>query len=165
MSDAAVNTNGNGGIYKAFAIAAAVAAVITPLYYQVQSHQEMLEELRGVFTKALQVQHSESTSAAYHRGRVDEKLSSLQSQQATNVGAIIELDNRLQREMRDLDAVADAKLAGLDERLQTEIGNISRLQQSDIEDSRQMVVEQRAQQISNQEEIARLQEQVKHLAP
>ena len=160
----ATNGNGNGRVLapllSGLAIVLGMTAAITPLYYQSQTHDAMLKEVRDIFTRALELQHGDAVAAAYHRGQVDEKLSSLQQQQDKNGSSIVDLDNRLQRKMRDLDAIQDAKLQGLDERLQGEIRTVSQLQQSDINANRVNADSQQTQQVRNQVSIAELRQRL-----
>ena len=59
--------------------------------------------------------------AAYHRGRADEARDTIRADVVGLRSNDSDLDDRLQREMRDVNATTEAKLMGLDKRIQEEI--------------------------------------------
>jgi hypothetical protein len=97
-----------------------------------------------------------SETNAYWKGRVDQQLADLRS-------ITVKLDVDLQREMRDVNATTEAKLVALDQRLQGEIGNITTIQQGEIDQSSKDLKESIAQQIKNIENISTLWERIRSL--
>lgn len=155
-----ITTNGNGSLLKGLTVVLGMAAVISPLYYQVQAQQSRTTELGDVLMELMRALHVDAVSTAEHRGKVDEQLVALRDRQDRNIIDVRELDDRLQREMRDVNAVTDAKLQGLDQRLQGEIGNITRIQQDSIDQIGTELEKVRRSQASSGEFTARLEERI-----
>lgn len=157
MADSHTNGNTNGSkmlvaFLTATTILSGAAALVTPVYFLTASHEEQMEEMSA-----------DAKDLEFYRGQVTEKLRSLQEQVDKALQAIATQDTNLQREMRDVNAVTDAKLQGLDARLQNENQTTSQLLQNEIAASREAVERQHEQQIENQVNIARLQQQIKEL--
>jgi hypothetical protein len=155
------NANGNGKngfgmIQNGLTIVLLMAALITPLYYQGQAQQDRVTEIGVVLMDLMKALHLDTVATAKHEGRVDEQLTAIRDRQDKNVDDILALDDRLQREMRDVNAVTDTKVQGLDLRLQSEIQTVSSLLQGIATRNVTQIDAGQRQQVESQVEIAKL---------
>jgi hypothetical protein len=100
-----MEANGGGKtsseILKSLAIVLGIAAVISPLWSQVQGQSAQLLELRDLNQQLSDNVHNDAVTAAEHRGRLYERLDAMRDKQDDHTAHLAELDLRAQREIRD----------------------------------------------------------------
>jgi TolA-binding protein len=159
--------NGNGNMMKivagalllvtlmsgVIALIASVIAFNAPIHAEVAAQRQAMQTLHGQLADLIRDLHNDGRQNSYSSGLVDQQISDARA-------AIEKLDVSLQREMRDLNATTEAKLQGLDQRLQAEIGNQGRLLQASMIEQKKSLDANTEFQIENREKIAGLMEQV-----
>jgi len=170
-------TNGTGmkaltGASILLSLILGVVALNAPMRAENEIQRQAMLEMRGDVKMLLMTLHEDGQKDAYQQGQVDEKLHALEARAAANSEAIVSQDVATQREMRDLDAIADAKLegfrsavnamlSGIDEKFQNEIGTVAKLLEGTIDNMKSQLEKNDEFQVSNREKIAGMQERLK----
>lgn len=131
-------------------------AIIAPIVSDLQNTKADLRSLQSQYVQA-------AVENARSQGRSDQQISDLRSTAVSFAESLKEFDTDIQREMRDLDRVAETKIDSLDRRLQQEIANQGRLLSDAISSNRREQEKTAEFQVSNREYISQLFERVNAL--
>ena len=155
--------NGNGMLPKVIAGASVVLSLVlgvvaftSPMSAEQEVLRRNFSQLHLSISDLIKELHKDGTEQAYHRGQVDQQLKDLRT-------LTTELDIRLQREMRDVNATTEAKLNALDTRLQSELSNVTGVLRDAIDRSKVEESELRTVTGRNTERMGRFDERIKAL--
>lgn len=135
-----------------------------------EEHQRAIQEIkqdrlenRHHLEKIADLLNQNLQQAAYKSGRVDHQIEALEKQITGLDVSVQRLDVSLQREMDDVNATTEAKVMGMDTRIQAELENTTRILEGIIRDLRHSQEESRLSQITQRENIAGVLERLRHL--